>query len=92
MPKIKLPKIPEYSEAQRCLEIRRASKRGDLSVIYDREKSKFIDYMLKKYPEWYNCTEKKIWNDTVPFGSSAYIKEKNCEDPNILMEFREMNK
>ena len=48
--------------------IRRKSKQGQYT---QKEDSLFCLSMFKKYPEWYNKTESKIFNDTVPFGSEA---------------------
>ncbi len=74
------PKVPSYEEAERCLDIRRAAKRGDSSYLYVPEKRKFLNYMLKHYPEWYECTDAKIFNDTVPFGSIAKQREPDCSE------------
>lgn len=83
--KTKKPKVPTPDEIERCLEIRRKSKRGDSGFLYNRDAVKFINYMLRQYPEWYDCTEKRIWNETLPAGSEAYVKEGNCEDEEYLV-------
>ena len=65
-------KEPSYEDAKRCLEIRKRTKsRGP----YIPEDSRFCEKMLKKYPEWYNSTQKEVFNDTVPFGSKARWRE-----------------
>lgn len=63
---------PPAKDAQRCIEIRCKSKRGE---SYLREDSDFCRKMYKKYPEWYKKTEAMIFNLTVPFGSFAHRDE-----------------
>jgi len=81
---MKTPKVPTYEEKHRYLDIACASKRGDLSSVYDHDKSRFVNYMHKKYPEWVHCIEKKVWNDTMPFGSVARVPEKDCNNVEVL--------
>ena len=57
--------------AERCIEYRKRSKRGERLL---REESRFCEKMLKMYPDWYKETEKRVFNETVPFGSDVQIK------------------
>lgn len=66
------------------MEISRASKRGDCSYLYDREKNKFVNYIHKTYPEWVECVQARIFNETVPYGSMASRKTYDCEDIEVL--------
>ena len=65
-------KMPIRSEADRCFEIRKRGKRG---IGISRDDERFCLSMIKKYPDWYDATEAKIWNETLPFGSRAYREE-----------------
>lgn len=62
---------PPVEEAEKCLAIRRISKRGGYSPSEDH---KLCYKLANKYPEWYSATETIIFNDTVPFGSFAHHK------------------
>ena len=74
-------KAPPYEEAQRCLEIRKRSKRyGD----YVPENIKFCGKMLEKYPEWYQATEEEVFNDTVPAGSTVKWADFHKPEDNKL--------
>jgi len=62
-------KTPKLADAERCIEIRKASKSGrGLTGIEDRE---FCRKMFLKYGAWYAATEERVFNETVPFGSSV---------------------
>jgi hypothetical protein len=65
-------KMPSPENEKRCLEIRKRSKRGDHIC---REDMKFTEKMFKSYREWYKETEEEVFNDTVPYGSSARYKD-----------------
>ena len=57
---------PSNADMKRCLDIRRAAKRGNYT---SKEDSIFIQKIWKKYPEWYKSTERTIHADTLPFGA-----------------------
>jgi hypothetical protein len=59
---------PSVADAERCLRIRKESKRG---AEYRSEDMAFCERMLKKYPDWYKATQQEVFDDTVPFGSDA---------------------
>lgn len=61
-------KEPKYIEAERCIELRKRSKRGEALTS---EQLGFCYKMLKQYPEWYSNTEERVFNETVPFGSNV---------------------
>lgn len=63
---------PSIGDAERCMRIRKESKRGAGCCSEDRD---FCERMLKKYPDWYRATQQEVFEDTVPFGSSAKWKE-----------------
>lgn len=60
-------KTPSEDESKRCLQIRKRSKRGEYVSPDD---NRFCEKMYIKYPEWYEKTEDKVFNDTVPVGSN----------------------
>lgn len=63
-----LKEFPPNDEAERCIALRKFSKSvGMLSP----EDSEFCRRMWKKYPKWYEETEERVFNETVPFGSQA---------------------
>jgi hypothetical protein len=60
---------PQIVDEEKCLAIRRISKRGG---YISPEDSKMCYKLGIKYPEWYSATEPIIFNDTVPFGSDVH--------------------
>lgn len=61
-------KTPPYEDAERAIEIRKRSKQGHLSSPEDHA---FCREMFRKYPKWYEKTEERVFNETVPFGSNV---------------------
>jgi len=61
-------KKPEYRDAERCFEIRKRSKRGEHVT---QEEHEFCQFMFKEYPDWYGTSERKVFEETLPFGSNA---------------------
>lgn len=61
-------KQPPHADAERCIALRKRSKQGFENSPDD---SAFCAEMFRKYPEWYGDTEDRVFNETVPFGSSA---------------------
>jgi hypothetical protein len=59
-------KVPSFKEAEKSIDIRKRSRRGD---NVSTEEHMYSAAMLKKYPGWYNKTEERVFNETVPFGS-----------------------
>lgn len=60
----------EY-DAERCIEYRKRAKRGEHLTP---EESRFCERMFKKFPKWYAATEKRVFNETVPFGSNVKME------------------
>jgi len=59
-------KEPSQADAERCLDIRRQSKRGMAVGARDHD---FCMKMFKEYPSWYSKTEMRIFEETKPFGA-----------------------
>jgi len=55
--------------AEKCIEYRKRAKRGEHLTS---DESKFCERMFKMFPAWYAETEKRVFNETVPFGSTAH--------------------
>lgn len=65
-------KKPSGEEAERCISLRKFSKTtGNLS----KEDHNFCVKMYKLYPKWYEETEERVFNETVPFGSNVRYKK-----------------
>ena len=62
-------KTPDYSDAENCIAYRKRSKRGEHLTPNE---SQFCQRMFRLFPEWYAETEKRVFNETVPFGSTAH--------------------
>ena len=60
---------PTDVDSQRCLSIRKRSKRGHYSSPED---TKLCYKLATRYPEWYKETEPIVFNETVPYGSNAH--------------------
>lgn len=67
----KKPKEPPFRDAERCLRLRKQSKRG---FNNSSEDVSFCQEMWRKYPAWYTNTEAEVFNDTVPFGSTVRME------------------
>ena len=63
-----MKKIIPYDVAEKCIGYRKRAKRGDHLTL---EESKFCQEMFRMFPEWYAETEKRVFNETVPFGSNV---------------------
>ena len=59
-------KEPSYADAERCIEIRKRSKKG---MAVSDEEHLFCMKMFKEYRGWYNKTEMRVFNETKPFGA-----------------------
>lgn len=59
---------PNREDGERCIDLRVRSKRGERLGAYDR---RFVDKMWHDYPEWYDVTEARVFNESRPFGSMA---------------------
>jgi hypothetical protein len=68
MAKKKKTKEPTFEDAERCISLRKRAKKGD---ELHRDDSAFCIKMYEKFPEWYSETEKRVFNETVPFGSQV---------------------
>lgn len=66
-------KTPSPQDAEKCLDLRKRSKRGEHLTIED---SQFISFMFKKYSSWYKKTEIIVFNETIPFGSNIQMKKE----------------
>lgn len=56
--------------AEKVIGYRKRAKRGE---YLSPEESRLCRQMLKQFPEWYEETEKRVFNETVPFGSNVKI-------------------
>ena len=65
-------KVIPTTVAEKCIGYRKRAKRGE---SLSPEESKFCREMLRMFPEWYRKTEAKVFNETVPFGSGAKMRE-----------------
>ena len=61
-------KEPNHDDAERCIAIRKRSKRGE---YYPPEDHAFCQKMMEDYPEWYEATDERVFNETRPFGSNV---------------------
>jgi hypothetical protein len=59
-------KEPTLADAERCLEIRKRSKRG---MAVSDDEHLFCEKMFKEYRGWYSKQEKRIFEETKPFGA-----------------------
>lgn len=66
-------KQPPYNEAEKCIKIRKRSKRG---IDVSQSEHEYCMSMLAKFPKWYSQTEARVFNETVPFGSTARYPEE----------------
>jgi len=55
-------------EAEYCISLRKRAKKEEYLSPDER---KFIRQMFKKFPGWYANTEKRVFDETTPFGSSV---------------------
>jgi hypothetical protein len=69
-------KAPPPEDAERCLELRRQSKRG---ARLHPDDPAFVRKMYDLYSSWYGSTERQIFLETAPFGSRIAELEKNRE-------------
>jgi len=53
--------------AEKVIGYRKIAKRGGLLTP---EESKLCEQMFRQFPKWYKETEKRVFNETVPFGSN----------------------
>lgn len=67
---------PSSEDAERCLDIRRKSRRGEYVSEKDRSWNR---KMFNCFEEWYSKTEARVFNDTVPFGSNVKIEEPEID-------------
>lgn len=68
---------PSPEDSERCIAIRKRSKRGELSSPKEHA---FCRKMFGKFPAWYEQTEERVFNETVPFGSQARYMEQRKAD------------
>lgn len=66
-------KTPEYEIAEKCISLRKLSKQG---ISLSPAEHEFVLKMFKDYPKWYNETQERVFNETVPFGSDVRYKNK----------------
>jgi hypothetical protein len=57
---------PSYADAERCIELRKMSKQGQRLT---EEESSFCEKIWEQYNDWYKKTEKRIFEETKPFGA-----------------------
>ena len=69
-------KTPSVEDIERSVDIRKRSKRGEHVSPKDL---RWNTKIFNRFPEWYNQTEGRVFNETVPFGSAARWKEKPCQ-------------
>ena len=56
--------------AEKVIGYRKRAKRGEHLTP---EESQLCEQMFRQFPEWYKETEKRVFNETVPFGSNRKI-------------------
>ena len=59
-------KVPSPQDAERCIEIRKRSKRGEHISPEDHD---FCTTMFKIYQKWYAQQSVRIFKETAPYGS-----------------------
>jgi hypothetical protein len=64
--------MPTREEGERCIRLRRFSKEGRDLTTAERA---FCGRIFNTYPEWYEASEARVFNETVPFGSNAHREE-----------------
>jgi hypothetical protein len=57
---------PNFSDAERCINLRVKSKQGD---YLDPDDTAFVEKMWRNFPVWYSSTEKRIFDESAPFGA-----------------------
>ena len=65
---MKKEKQPSYEDAEKCIKLRKQSKQG---FSFNLEDQLLCEKMYFKYPKWYSETDERVFNETVPYGSSA---------------------
>ena len=65
-------KFPTEEDVERCIDIRKISKRGQ---YVSPEEHTLCSRMYNNFREWYNFTEARVFNETIPFGSTVRYKE-----------------
>ena len=65
-------KKPNDIDMKRSMDIRKSSKRGE---HISKKDHLWNQKLYERYPDWYNATEARVFNETVPFGSNVRIKE-----------------
>jgi len=66
-------KTPGYDETEKCIEIRKRSKQG---LPVSQEEHAFCRKMFREFEDWYFETEERVFNETVPFGSTVRYRRK----------------
>lgn len=66
--------MSEEDAKAKCFSLRCQARRGSGLSTDD---SKFVRAMFEAFPEWYAETERDVFNQTIPFGSNAYLDENN---------------
>ena len=66
-------KTPCHEEAERCIGYRKRAKRG---YPLTAEECAVCRHMLETFPEWYEETEERVFNETVPFGSNVKYSDR----------------
>lgn len=61
-------RLPTRTDGERLVALRCKSKRGESLTTAERL---FVSRMFNEYEEWYGVTEARVFNETVPPGSSA---------------------
>ena len=64
-------KIIPNDLAEKVIGYRKRAKRGE---YLSPEEHRLCQQMLRQFPEWYEETEKRVFNETVPFGSNVKMK------------------
>lgn len=59
---------PPSEDAQRCIRLRKGCKAGKIERLHPDD-ARFIEKMFKNYPDWYAATERRVRDETLPFGA-----------------------
>lgn len=62
---------PKFFDGERCITLRVKSKQGQR---LHPEDVAFISKFFDEFPDWYRATERRVHNESAPFGSR--LKEK----------------
>jgi hypothetical protein len=66
-------KTPPADERRRAFDLRCRGKRGEYLRLDD---TRFLERLVREYPEWYTSTYADIVEATLPFGSQYHPRKE----------------